>query len=163
MTRVSRNATWKLGQTCWYVPEPGLSWPWTCHHVAEPDRDQPDVESRINSGLVLVHYHMFIEMALFSQGCNALMMTSSNVTGPSCGKFIGHRWIPLTKASDEDLWCFLWSAPEQSDWVNNRETGGLRRHRTHYDVMLQEFLWSVTMRRTGMPRPASMKNSCDID
>ena len=23
-----------------------------------------------------------------------------------------HRWIPLTKASDAALWCFLWSAPE---------------------------------------------------
>ena len=22
-----------------------------------------------------------------------------------------HRWIPLTKASDAHLWCFLWSAP----------------------------------------------------
>ena len=27
---------------------------------------------------------------------------------------IGHRWIPLTKASDAELWCFLWSAPEQA-------------------------------------------------
>ena len=24
----------------------------------------------------------------------------------------GHRWIPHTKASDAELWCFLWSAPE---------------------------------------------------
>ena len=23
-----------------------------------------------------------------------------------------HRWIPLTKASDAQLWCFLWSAPQ---------------------------------------------------
>ena len=23
-----------------------------------------------------------------------------------------HRWIPCTKASDMELWCFLWSAPE---------------------------------------------------
>ena len=33
------------------------------------------------------------------------MMTSSNenifrVTGPLCGEFISHQWIPLTKASD---------------------------------------------------------------
>ena len=45
------------------------------------------------------------------------MMTSSNgnffrVTGPLCGKFTGHRWIPCTKASYAELWCFLWSAPE---------------------------------------------------
>ena len=44
------------------------------------------------------------------------MMMSSNgnifrVTGPLCGEFIGHRWIPRTKASDAELWCFLWSAP----------------------------------------------------
>ena len=40
------------------------------------------------------------------------MMTSSNgnifrVTGPLCGEFTGLRWIPLTKASDAELWCFL--------------------------------------------------------
>ena len=26
--------------------------------------------------------------------------------------FSGHRWIPRTKASDAELWCFLWSASE---------------------------------------------------
>ena len=45
------------------------------------------------------------------------MMTSSNgnifrVTGHLCGEFTGHRWSPCTKASDAELWCFLWSAPE---------------------------------------------------
>ena len=40
------------------------------------------------------------------------------------------RWIPRTKASDAELWCFLWSA----DWVNNREAGDWRRHRGHNDV-----------------------------
>ena len=34
------------------------------------------------------------------------------VTGPLCGEFPDHRWISLTKASDAELWCFLWSAPE---------------------------------------------------
>ena len=46
-----------------------------------------------------------------------VMTTSSNgnifrVTDPLCGVFTGHRWIPLTKASDAELWCFPWSAPE---------------------------------------------------
>ena len=45
------------------------------------------------------------------------MMTSSNgnmfrVTGHLCGEFTGPRWIPRTKASDAELWCLLWSAPE---------------------------------------------------
>ena len=36
------------------------------------------------------------------------------VTGPLCGEFTGHRWIPLTKASYAELRCFLWYAPEQT-------------------------------------------------
>ena len=45
------------------------------------------------------------------------MMTSSKgnifrVTGHLCGEFTGPQWIPRTKASDAELWCFLWSAPE---------------------------------------------------
>ena len=31
------------------------------------------------------------------------------VTGPLYREFTGHRWIPLTKASDSELWCFLCS------------------------------------------------------
>ena len=31
-----------------------------------------------------------------------------------CEEFTGHRWIPLTKASDAELWGFLSSAPEQT-------------------------------------------------
>ena len=46
-----------------------------------------------------------------------IMMTSSNgnifrVTAHLCGQFTGHRWIPHTNASDAELCCFLWSAPE---------------------------------------------------
>ena len=72
------------------------------------------------------------------------MMTSSNgnsfcVTGPLCGEFIGHRWIPHTKASDAELWCFLWSTPEKNGWANNRKAGHLRRHRTHHDVIVMSF------------------------
>ena len=42
------------------------------------------------------------------------MMTSSHgnifrVIGPLLVESIGHRWIPLTKANDAELWCFLWS------------------------------------------------------
>ena len=27
-------------------------------------------------------------------------------------QFTDHRWIPLIKASDAELWCFVWSAPQ---------------------------------------------------
>ena len=45
------------------------------------------------------------------------MMTSANgnifrVTGHLCRVFTGPRWIPRTKASGAERWCFLWSAPE---------------------------------------------------
>ena len=45
------------------------------------------------------------------------MMTPSNrnffrVTGPLCGEFTGRRWIPRTKSSHAELWCFLSSAHE---------------------------------------------------
>ena len=57
-------------------------------------------------------------------------MTSSNgnifrVTGPLCGEFTGHRWIPLMFT----LICALING-----WVSNREAGDWRRHRAHYDV-----------------------------
>ena len=45
------------------------------------------------------------------------MMTSSigyifRVTGHLCGDFTGPRWIPRTKGSDAELWCFFWSTSE---------------------------------------------------
>ena len=63
------------------------------------------------------------------------MVTSPNgnifrVTGPLWGEFTGHRWIPLTKASDAELWCFLRSVPEQTV----EQT--IETHRAHYDVPL---------------------------
>ena len=67
-----------------------------------------------------------------------IMMASSNgsifrFTGPLRGESTGHRLIPLTKASDAELWCFLWSS-----WTNGRanngDAGDLKRHRAHYDV-----------------------------
>ena len=47
------------------------------------------------------------------------LMTSTNgnifhVTGPLWGESSGRRWIPLTKAIDAELLCFLWSMAEQT-------------------------------------------------
>ena len=67
----------------------------------------------------------------------------------------GNHWgIPLTKASDKDLWCFLWSVPHKgrwhgsfmfplicawtNSWVNNPDTGDLRYHHAHYDVIVMD-------------------------
>ena len=59
-----------------------------------------------------ISHERFSHCSMFSE----LMMTSSNenifrVTGHLCGEFTGQRWIPRTKASDAELWCFLWSVP----------------------------------------------------
>ena len=58
-------------------------------------------------------------MELWSCSYFFSMMTSSNgnivcVTGLLCGEFTDHRWIPLTKSSDAELFCFLWSALVQT-------------------------------------------------
>ena len=45
------------------------------------------------------------------------MLSNGNifrVTGPLWGESTGHRWIPLTKSSDAELWCFLWFVPAQT-------------------------------------------------
>ena len=62
---------------------------------------------------MLLHFYL----SLFS-------MNIFSVTGPLCGEFTGQRWIPHTKGSDAELWC----------WVNNHEEGDLKRHGAHCDV-----------------------------
>ena len=45
------------------------------------------------------------------------------------------QWIPLTKARDVELWCFLPSMPEKKNsWANYRDASVLRCHHTHYDI-----------------------------
>ena len=60
-----------------------------------------------------------ISMALLTHCMERNMMTSPNrnifrVTGPLCGEFTGHRWIPITKASDVELWDFVSCVPEET-------------------------------------------------
>ena len=64
-------------------------------------------------------FHLLVAFSFspYHSGQYDCMMTSSNgnifrVTGHLCGEFTGPRWIPHTKASDAELWCFLWSAFE---------------------------------------------------
>ena len=71
------------------------------------------------------------------------MMTSSDgnifhVTGPLWGESTGHRWIPLTKASDTGLWC-LFDLRLKKRLSKIRDADGLRRNRAHYDVIVMSF------------------------
>ena len=64
------------------------------------------------------------------------MMTSWNgnifrVTGPLYGEFTGHRWIPLTNASDAELWCFCLKkqlSKQSSGWWFETPSRSLWRH-----------------------------------
>ena len=46
----------------------------------------------------------------------------------------GHRWIPLTEASDVERRCFFLTYAWINCWANDRDAGDLRRHRAHYYV-----------------------------
>ena len=81
------------------------------------------------------------------QSLNAIAMTlqsyvllSSNgnifcVTGPLRGESTGEGWIPLTKASDVELWSFLSCAPEKC-WASNRDAGDFWRHSAHCNLIV---------------------------
>ena len=64
--------------------------------------------------------------------------------GPLWGECTGHRWIPLTKASDAELWYFLWTA-WTNGWANYREASYLRRQRANYDVTVMG-IWKGNVR-----------------
>ena len=88
-----------------------------------------------------IYENQIVAIMGITPGTLICMMTSSNgniflVTGSLCGEFTGHRWIPLTKAIDAELWCFLWFFAWINGWVNNREAGDLRRPCAHYDVIV---------------------------
>ena len=67
---------------------------------------RPTIPSALVHGLLQMHRREDLPMLTSSKG------NIFRVIGPLWGEFIGHRWIPLTKASDAERWCFLWSAPE---------------------------------------------------
>ena len=77
-----------------------------------------------------------------------IMMTSSNgnifrVTGPLCGDFTGHRWIPLTKAGDVELRCFFdlhlnkRLSKQSWGWWSETPPRSLWRHCNHAAIYLR--------------------------
>ena len=107
-----------------------VSWPnpkqWVIVHVGQ-------VSAHTNSRWAIEFYLTYLYY-LFHD--DVIKWKHFRVTGPLYGEFTGHRWIPLTKANDRELWCFLWSVPWVNGWVHNRKAGELRPHRAHYDVIV---------------------------
>ena len=70
------------------------------------------------------------------------------VTGPLWGESTGDRWVPLTKASNAELWCFISSLPEQMIEQKSRrrwfETPSRSLSRHCNDIVLW---WFVTQRQ----------------
>ena len=88
--------------------------------------------------------------ALFCWITGSVMMTSSNgnifrVTGHLCGEFTGHRWIPRTKASDAELWCFFYLrlnkrlSKQSWGWWFETPSRPLWRHSN----VLHGFVWAI--------------------
>ena len=78
------------------------------------------------------------------KNCRYDFMTSSNgnifrVTGTLCGEFTGHRWIPLTKASDAELW-YLFDmsnnplSKQSWGWWFGTPSHSLWRHCNYYSL-----------------------------
>ena len=70
-----------------------------------------------------------------------LIMTSPNgnifcFADPLWGESTSHQWIPLTKASKAELWCFLWSALEQTIEQIIEMPVIWYCHHAHYDITL---------------------------
>ena len=83
-------------------------------------------------------------MFLSSPSAVCMMVSSKgntlHVTCHLWGECTGHRWIPLTKASDTELWCLLWFAPEQTI-EQTMETPVIWYAITHYDVTVIAWLF----------------------
>ena len=72
----------------------------------------------------------FVKAKLWDDSLNGNIF---RVTDALWRESTAHCGISLANASDTDLWCFLWSAPEHT--VNkNRDAGDLRRFRAHHDI-----------------------------
>ena len=76
-----------------------------------------------------------------------ITMTSSNGnifrdTGHLCREFTCHRWIPLTKASDAQLWCFLQCLNKQRVLMHGHQGWNVRHGLCHI-YMIYVKMWVV--------------------
>ena len=82
----------------------------------------------------ILYFQHFYGVTQFSSILTSSTFYIFRVSGPLWGESAGHRRIPLTKTSDAELWCFLWSAPDQTVGQTIKKPVILGCHRAHYDV-----------------------------
>ena len=78
-------------------------------------------------------YPLLVALGILETRDDVIKCSISRIIGPLWGESTGQWWIPLPKASDAKIWCFLWSV-WTNVWANNRDAAELRRDRAHYDV-----------------------------
>ena len=103
------------------------------------------------------------------------METFSALLGPLSGESTGNQWILLAKPSYAELWCFLWSASDQTVGQKNWGASDLRRHHTHYFVTVMKMWFPMSLIKTSdtnsfslstriltihIPRYMNCHNSC---
>ena len=168
-TRSCNHVTIHITRCIWRTVDIYSSWLWTItwtKYLCRICRACPinDYRSRyVCTTLFVLHSYAYFTTHASSKFLRGIM-TSSNgnifrVTRPLCGKFTLDRWILLTKASDAELWCFLFMICAWiHSWVNNREAGNLRRHRNHYEVTVISIHYTaVVFRRVIHGRSADRK------
>ena len=86
---------------------------WRFHNRATSRPPVRDIRDTVNPLRGPDQSAMFTSYRVWDYIPTTMMMPSSVniflVTGPFCGEFTVHRWIPLTKASDAELWCLIYA------------------------------------------------------
>ena len=108
-----------------FVPAPPVNCAHGLYHQIQNESMLRDLSDKFNPDYARLKYVRGLEgsnkgswnswkVFEYSERCSRYwnMMASSNgnifrVSGPLCGEFTGPRWIPRTKASEAELWCFL--------------------------------------------------------
>ena len=117
--------------------------------------------------LALLSYVLLCLLAYDYAFAKSIMMTSSNGsifrrTGPLCGEFTGHRWIPLTKASAASFDVFfdrhLNKRLNKQSWGWWIETPSrpLWRHCNDWTTTKQEISWPAPVPLTMLIIPVVM-------
>ena len=80
---------------------------WVIFKIDEINGSANDFSTDISAMLALLLLRGSVLMMMLLNG------NIFRVSGPLWGESAGHRYIPVTKLSDSEFWCFIWSAPEQ--------------------------------------------------
>ena len=108
------NSSADYGAFVWWLM---WVWPWWVLYNGSPQWPLHIILNMIDclhrskiSSWIRIHNALFL-WYLIPTHDDVINWKYFRVTDHLCGEFSGHRWIPLTKASDAELWCFLWSTP----------------------------------------------------